>query len=164
MKPGLVGLSSRGLRWQAPQVSLKICAGDLPASRFDWAPPGAAASTTATPMIHDTTRPTRNTMTPSVTAGAQPAVALARTLWPKKDMFVPRLCPPPISLGTLHRRCRGEETLFKFHVREGCRSCLTAARSVRTDAGRRQICRGRGEAKISTGGEAADGPVASGGT
>src|SRR5262249_51612609 len=59
----LVGLISRGLRWHALQVSAKICAADLPASRFAWACAGAAAVTAAA-MTNGTIRATLATMNP----------------------------------------------------------------------------------------------------
>src|SRR5581483_10782549 len=51
MKLALGCLSSRALRWQLAQVSAKICAGDLPASRF-WA--------AAAPTVSQPTHPTHN--------------------------------------------------------------------------------------------------------
>src|SRR5262249_43718551 len=97
--------SSRGLRWQAPQVSLKICAGDLPASRFDWAEAGTAASTATTPIAQvttlGTTRPTRTTMTPPSQPLCWPS-PLLEIFGQKEDVSDSRLSPAVVSSERRH--------------------------------------------------------------
>src|SRR3982074_2983408 len=77
MKPAVVFLISRGLRWQALQVEEKICAADLPASMFDWACAGAAETHTAMPTSQGTIAPTRNTSTPPKTVRYRTVLRIA---------------------------------------------------------------------------------------
>src|SRR5712692_7734145 len=108
MNDGLVGFSSRGLRWHALQVSEKICAGDLPASRFDCAWAAAPSAIATSP---GTIQPTLDTVT---LLDPAPASVHYPKFWAEKRCGCPVPCRPshhPQLFGNM-ARCRNAGTLF----------------------------------------------------
>src|SRR5216684_796920 len=105
MNDGLVGFSSRGLRWQALQVSEKICAGDLPASRLDCAWAGAAAPSVRqnSPGTIQPNLDTTTSLPPPAPAGRRP---IAPNSWPKRGCDRAALLYPGFSARNfLEARC-----------------------------------------------------------